>query len=679
MRLPIEFEEDEIREGFYINGMMKKIWAAQVDALDFLDAYCKKHGLRWFMAYGSLLGIVRHHGFIPWDDDCDIWMLREDFNQLIKLLNNEKDCGYMIRETRIASYTGITPVLANNTQRISFRKEFLQNNRDEPYATTIDIFVLDYVSRNKEDEAWRDTAVKAAVNIILSLEHLDEDVEESAKIEGQEKSDVFSDEREKGKSRKITIKDLEEEKDNTVYRAVLKELENLLILTNHNFSKDEPLMSQVNLVYTGLISYFREDEADLVRIYPNHLYTDVQGWDKHLFDKTVRLPFEGRLYPVPATYDEMLHGIYGDYNKRVIGTAVHDYPFFSKFEEDILKFNKLKFNPYHFRLKKEEMPDASQKLTSHKKAVQEELSIMEQLQNMVDNHLTEMDVSAITEVSQNLQTVAVHIGNQIEESRTANHACIPVIQAYCEQVYQCFDLLSRGELAAENLEKQHDLFLSMRNQIQSDYLDRKEILFLLDREKNWKAVKSLWKVFLRDPSCDVYVMMMPYYYKNADSSLKEEKHIDSISLPEDVQMVTEESYSIALHHPDLIITVNGYDYYNYIRSVSPEFYTRILWKCTDQLVYIPWFEINAFTEKDPQWATVPYFAQIPGVLYADKTVVQSDQVRNLYIKAAEEMDESIPESYWEDKIVAWGSPLEDSENYMNQSENIYRHLMDSQV
>lgn len=104
MGLPQEFEEDEVREGFYVNGMMKKIWAAQIDMLDFLNDYCKMHNIRWFMAYGTLLGAVRHQGFIPWDDDCDIWMLRGDFNRLINLLNKEKNCSIRVRESRLADY-----------------------------------------------------------------------------------------------------------------------------------------------------------------------------------------------------------------------------------------------------------------------------------------------------------------------------------------------------------------------------------------------------------------------------------------------------------------------------------------------------------------------------------------------------------------------------------------------
>lgn len=677
MTLPQEFEEDEVREGFYINGMMKKIWAAQLDILDFLNDYCKKHNIRWFMAYGTLLGAVRHQGYIPWDDDCDIWMLRDDFNRLINLLNNEKDCPISIRGTRLADYTGEFPILTNSILQFDFSKDFLQRNHDEPYATTIDIFVLDYVARNPDDEEWRDTAVRYAINIRILLNKLETGEELNSHKEKEASNNVHP-EKSISISKTITLQELEQKKEsNSVYQEILEDLNKLLILTNHNFSKTEPLLPQINLVYTGLISYFTEDEADLMKCYPSHLYSEFQGYDKHLFDETVELPFEGRKFPAPGKFKQILRIRYGDYLKKVIGDAAHKYPFFGEFEEDIIHINLLKHNPYHFQLKdsKTGMPDPEKKMRSPKVVVRQLLSILIKLQNMIDTQITEMDASTIEEVSRNLQNVSIHIGNLIEQSRGADHMCIPDIQAYCEQVYQCLVLLSRGELSAEDLEGQNRLLNAMIDRIQTDFLDRKEVLFLLDRNKNWKAIESVWRVFSADDSCDVYVMKMPYYYKNADTSLKMEKHIDPEGLSSQVHLISEEAYPITLRHPDLIITVNGYDYYNYIRSVSPEFYTQVLWKYTDQLIYIPWFMIDAFKKSDPQWATVPFFAQIPGVVYADRTIVQSEAVRDLYIDAAEDMDETIPRSYWEEKIQSWGSPLSDSKDRLSVANNIYKHLL----
>ena len=65
---------------------LKKI---ELDILLYFSQFCEKHGLRYFLAYGTLIGAVRHQGFIPWDDDIDIQMPREDYNKLIELYEKE--------------------------------------------------------------------------------------------------------------------------------------------------------------------------------------------------------------------------------------------------------------------------------------------------------------------------------------------------------------------------------------------------------------------------------------------------------------------------------------------------------------------------------------------------------------------------------------------------------------
>ena len=80
-----DFFEDEVRSGFYVPAMMKRCWAAQMEVLQMFSEFCSQQSLRWFAAYGTLLGAVRHKGFIPWDDDIDVWMLRTDYERFIGL------------------------------------------------------------------------------------------------------------------------------------------------------------------------------------------------------------------------------------------------------------------------------------------------------------------------------------------------------------------------------------------------------------------------------------------------------------------------------------------------------------------------------------------------------------------------------------------------------------------
>lgn len=75
-----------------------------LEILCFIDEFCREHGLKYFMVDGTLLGAVRHHGFIPWDDDIDIWMPREDYDKITELLGPESGNRYQMINIRTAGW-----------------------------------------------------------------------------------------------------------------------------------------------------------------------------------------------------------------------------------------------------------------------------------------------------------------------------------------------------------------------------------------------------------------------------------------------------------------------------------------------------------------------------------------------------------------------------------------------
>ena len=90
-----DFFNPEIREGFEISAMMKRAWAAQMEVLQVVADICARNGLQYFADWGTLLGAVRHQGFIPWDDDIDICLKREDYNRLISILPKQLPHGFV--------------------------------------------------------------------------------------------------------------------------------------------------------------------------------------------------------------------------------------------------------------------------------------------------------------------------------------------------------------------------------------------------------------------------------------------------------------------------------------------------------------------------------------------------------------------------------------------------------
>ena len=86
---PDNYFEKEIRNGFEVSSMMKRAWAGQIEVLSVIREICERHNILWFADYGTLLGAVRHKGFIPWDDDMDIGMTRDNLNNFIKYAKDE--------------------------------------------------------------------------------------------------------------------------------------------------------------------------------------------------------------------------------------------------------------------------------------------------------------------------------------------------------------------------------------------------------------------------------------------------------------------------------------------------------------------------------------------------------------------------------------------------------------
>ena len=123
--------------------ILKKLQMAELDILDEVVRVCKKNGIKYFLMGGTLLGAIRHKGFIPWDDDIDICMLREDYEKFIKIAPNElKEKYKMVNyKTNKKAYLSFTKVVNSKTT-------FVENNAKEfdgHNGIWLDIFPLDYI------------------------------------------------------------------------------------------------------------------------------------------------------------------------------------------------------------------------------------------------------------------------------------------------------------------------------------------------------------------------------------------------------------------------------------------------------------------------------------------------------------------------------------------------------
>lgn len=142
IELPDHFLDEEVRCECVVTTKQKKIWAVELDLLCEFMRVCEKYQLRWFISYGSLIGTIRHHGFIPWDNDIDINMPREDFRKLCGVAENEFLYPYFL-QTPISEqgryFTNMCKFCNSETTGAS-EQEWLQGINGGLY---LDIFILD--------------------------------------------------------------------------------------------------------------------------------------------------------------------------------------------------------------------------------------------------------------------------------------------------------------------------------------------------------------------------------------------------------------------------------------------------------------------------------------------------------------------------------------------------------
>ena len=150
VELPEGFLDAETRCDFAISREIKEVWAVELDLLRKLDEVCRKHDIHYVASGGTMLGAVRHQGFIPWDDDMDLMMPRDDYNKLCSVAEEEfihpyffqteySDPGFMrgFARLRNSDTAGI--------QKFELAKRYRFNQ-----GIFIDIFPLDEVVDDKD-------------------------------------------------------------------------------------------------------------------------------------------------------------------------------------------------------------------------------------------------------------------------------------------------------------------------------------------------------------------------------------------------------------------------------------------------------------------------------------------------------------------------------------------------
>ncbi len=281
---------------------------------------------------------------------------------------------------------------------------------------------------------------------------------------------------------------------------------------------------------------------------------------------------------------------------------------------------------------------------AQKQQLEELLRQIEQAHDQVKKYIEQKAVYSALELLEDCQNAGISIGTLVEQTEGGEHPIVPLLEEYCELVYQIHENLTGGTGKEVNANKIYKLLrqklIKIANSAKNDIRVRFEAVFLPYKASMWDSLESVWQAADADPDCDAYVIPIPYFDKNPDGSFRE-SHYEANLYPANVPITKYDEYDFGVHRPDIIYLHNPYDNMNLVTSVHPFFYSEQLKKFTDCLVYIPYYATTGGMSEGQ--------ALCPVYINADYIVIQAEKFRQYF-------DKSIPD----EKFLVFGSPKFDS-------------------
>lgn len=312
MEFDREYFEAEVRDGFYVTAEMKQAWAAQLEVLNDFDKACRENGLEYYADWGTMLGAVRHGGFIPWDDDIDVCMKRPDYNRFLRIAKEIMPGKYDIYNLETDENNDNMLSRLINAREIGFEKHRLEKYHGFPYIVGIDISPLDFVPSLREEADFQKIIIRI-VNIVSKL-----------------------------------CRRYEKEQDNkNLLEEIIGYINQIEKMCAVKLDRDKNLAQQLNMLLDRLCGLYKEDECEYICSMTEWIKADRQIYPKYYYDEVIRMPFENITIPVPKQYDKILTELYGDYHVKVHNCDSHEYPFFQEARDEIIELGG---NIPHFAL-----------------------------------------------------------------------------------------------------------------------------------------------------------------------------------------------------------------------------------------------------------------------------------------------------------------------------------------
>jgi len=625
-----DFFRDEVRNGFYISTVIKQAWAQTLDVLGEIDRICNKYDIRYFADWGTYLGAVRHGGFVPWDDDLDICMLRDDYIRFRQVADKELPGNYVIHDYARQKDHWLFLARVVNNDKMCFDENYLREHDNFPWLAGVDIFIKDYLYKDEEAEKARDDEV---MNLIALAEGI-----VGGEITGDKAATLL-----RGVSSKYSI----------TFPNINDKREIGIML----YREAERKMSEVN----------PEDADKVGQIFPWVLKMGMKASDdKAFYEKIIRLPFEDVTIPVPAAYNTVLTRRYGNYNViRKVWTG-HDYPFFEGQKREMEEISGTEFP--HFTFDKSML--ARQK--SDKSG---------SLENVAAGYLDEIfalvntgagDAGSILGAAAKAQELAASLGTFIEETLGEDdRRCVSVtesLQEFCDALYEEYLEIEAGR--ASLLVRSREVLKKVCDCVRKEFANRREILFLTTGVRDFGVFKQF--IMECNDETDICIIPLPVMKKDFYGKiLMSEEEIASLVKAEDyaalnpdfavlfktgrqgnIRFCDYNNYDIRIHCPDTVYIQDPYDNVNPCLSVPAGFYTSRLRKYSERIVYVPRLKTVDFTAEDiiDQY-NLRQCANTPGVICSDEVILWSENIKEQYVNALSAFAGEDTRDIWQNKIT----------------------------
>ena len=290
-----DFVKGEIRNGYFVSGKMKRVWLIQLEILKNIKSICKKYNIQYFATCGTLIGAIRENGFIPWDDDIDIGMTRENALKFINAAKKELPNNYCLVGTTLTKHL--------------FRPHLQIRNKDTSCLTKAD-FYLTYCKG-----VWVDIFIFDKFPTVGS-----ENLKFRRKLSRIKK--MFS---------YYTFYRFSK---NFVKKAIKYLISRIYVILNGGFEN-------CNKKYNRLCQKFDYLKDNYYYDYLAYKPDRILKFPPHVFDETVEHPFEFTTISIPKDFHSALVPEYGeDYMVRKEAPNGHGDVFID-LDNSYLKYEKL--------------------------------------------------------------------------------------------------------------------------------------------------------------------------------------------------------------------------------------------------------------------------------------------------------------------------------------------------